>query len=177
MRLQLLTITLFIGFALTSCQKDECIESVCIERIISSESSVENTSRVSVTIIDLSGMSSDLEIKAKGNLEHYQTTGDLNLNGYTLRLVNIKLTVVGNMNGNGTGGGSTVSSLGTSKVCVQGSIQNNPYYNKNDFTCESLSSGGVSSVYDGSIEVECGELLIGEMFREGNNWYKVIECY
>lgn len=169
MRLSLLIVLLSTGVVVTSCQQDECTENVCVERV--------RLSRTMVTTIDLSGMNSDVEINGQGSSSDYITTGDLNLNGYTLRLVNIKLTVVGNMNGNGTGGGSQVSTLGTSKVCVQGSIQNNPYYNDNDFTCESLSSGGFGSVYDGSIEVECGDFLIGDTFRNGNSWYKVVECY
>ena len=162
--LLILILTLFV-----SCQEDECIESVCVERIVSG--------RTMVTTIDLSGMNSDVELNDQGSSSEYITTGDLNLNGYTLRLVNIKLTVVGNMNGNGTGGGSQISTLGTSTVCVQGNIQNNPYYNDNDFTCGSLSGGGVGSTYDGPIEVNCGEFSIGDTFRNGNNWYQVIECY
>ena len=162
--LLILTLALFV-----SCQEDECTENVCVERI--------TYLRTTVTTIDLSGMTEDVEINGQGNDDQYQTTGDLNLNGFKLRLVNVQLTVVGNMNGNGTGGGSEVATLGTSTVCVQGSIQNNPYYNDNDFTCGSLSSGGVGSVYDGPIEIECGEFLIGDTFRNGNYWYEVVECY
>ncbi len=170
MRLSLLMVLLSTGFIMTSCQLDECRENVCVEKI--------TYLRTTVTTIDLGGMNSNVFIgSVSGDLEEYQTTGDLNLNGYTLSLDNIKLTVVGNMNGNGAGGGSQVSTLGSSVVCVQGNIQNNPYYNANDFTCESLSSGGVGSVYDGSIEIGCGEFLIGDTFRNGNYWYEVIECY
>lgn len=154
---------------LASCEVEECRENICVEKI--------TYLRSNVTTIDLSGMTEDVEINGQGNDDQYQTTGDLNLNGFRLRLVNVQLTVVGNMNGNGTGGGSEVVTLGTSTVCVQGSIQNNPYYNANDFTCGSLSSGGVGSVYDGSIEVECGEFLIGDTFRNGNYWYEIVECY
>lgn len=168
-RLSLLVALLSVGLTMTSCEVDECVETICVERIISA--------RTSVTTIDLSGMNSDVSINAQGNLEEYQTTGDLNLNGYTLRLVNIKLTVVGNMNGNGTGGGSQVSTLGNSVVCVQGNIQNNPYYNDNDFYCESLSGGGSTSAYEGQIEVGCGETAIGDVFRSGNLWYEVVQCY
>lgn len=161
---------LLTAVVLTSCQLEECTENVCVERLLAY--------RTTVTTIDLGGMNGNVFIgSVSGDLEEYQTTGDLNLNGYTLSLDNIKLTVVGNMNGNGTGGGSQVSTLGSSVVCVQGNIQNNPYYNANDFTCESLSNGGVGSTFDGSIEVECGEFLIGDTFRNNNNWYQIVPCY
>ena len=156
---------------MTSCQPDECKETICIEQILSARIS-------SPTILDLSGMSGNIFIgSVSGDLEEYQTTGDLNLNGYTLSLDNIKLTVVGNMNGNGVGGGSQVSTLGSSVVCVQGNIQNNPYYNANDFTCDSLSDGNSSSAYEGGVEVNCGEYSIGDFFRSNNSVYRVVECY
>lgn len=157
----------FILALLSSCS-DDCVEVVCVERA--------SYVRTSVTTVDLSGMTEDVEIKSQGNDSEYQTTGDLNLNGFKLRLVNVQLTVVGNMNGNGTGGGSQVSTLGTSTVCVQGSIQNNPEYNSNDFECGSLSSGGVTGVYEGQLEVGCGEVSTGDLFRSGNLWYEVVPC-
>lgn len=171
-RLSLLSVLLLSVLLFNSCQEDECIETVCVERVVS----VESYSRMYIETIDLSNMSEDLTINAQGNLEEYQTSGDLNLNGYELRLVNIKLTVVGNMNGNGSGGGSKVSTLGRSVVCIQGSIQNDPYYNANDFTCESLSSGGLGTVDGGDLEAKCGEKSIGDTFRSGNYWYIVVPC-
>lgn len=156
---------LLTAVLLTSCQLEDCKENVCVERLLAY--------RTTVTTIDLGGMNSDLTINAQSDeVADYVTTGDVNLNGYELKLVNIRLTVVGNLNGEGV-----VRTNGESTVCVQGSIQNNPYYNENDFTCGSLSSGGVGSVYDGSIEVECGEFLIGDTFRNGNYWYEIVECY
>lgn len=150
---------------LTSCQLEECTENVCVERLLAY--------RTTVTTIDLGGMTSDLTINAQsGEVADYVTTGDLNLNGYELKLINIRLTVVGNLNGSGV-----VKTNGESTVCVQGSIQNNPEYNTNDFTCGSLSNGGVGSTFDGSIEVECGEFLIGDTFRNNNNWYQIVPCY
>lgn len=158
--LLILTLALFV-----SCQEDECTETVCVEKI--------TYLRTTVTTIDLGGMNSDLTINAQSDeVEDYITTGDVNLNGYELKLINIRLTVSGNLNGAGS-----VRTNGESTVCVQGNIQNNPDYNTNDFTCESLSSGGVGSVYDGSIDIECGEFLIGDTFRNGNYWYEVVECY
>jgi len=54
--------------------------------------------------------------------------GDLNLNGYTLNLRNVNLTVTGNLNG-----GGTISHCGNSTLCVRGAVQNNP--NLNDLSC------------------------------------------
>ena len=160
-----LLLLLLTAVVLTSCQSEECTENVCVERLLAY--------RTTVTTIDLGGMNSDLTINAQSNeVADYVTTGDLNLNGYELKLINVRLTVVGNLNGSGV-----VKTNGESTVCVQGSIQNNPEYNANDFTCESLSNGGVGSTFDGSIEVECGEFLIGDTFRNNNNWYQIVPCY
>ena len=160
-----LLLLLLAAVVLTSCQSEECTENVCVERLLAY--------RTTVTTIDLGGMNSDLTINAQSNeVADYVTTGDLNLNGYELKLINVRLTVVGNLNGSGV-----VKTNGESTVCVQGSIQNNPEYNANDFTCESLSNGGVGSTFDGSIEVECGEFLIGDTFRNNNNWYQIVPCY
>ena len=163
---------LVVAFGMmSSCQPDECKETICVEKVLSARIA-------SPTIIDLGGMNSNVFIGSmSGDLEEYQTTGDLNLNGYTLSLDNIKLTVVGNMNGNGQGGGSQVSTLGSSVVCVQGSIQNNPYYNANDFTCDSLSGGDFSSTYEGGVEVPCGEYSIGNFIRSNNSVYRVVSCF
>lgn len=158
--LLILTLALFV-----SCQEDECTENVCVERI--------TYLRTNVTTIDLGGMNSDLTINAQSDeVADYITTGDVNLNGYELKLINVKLTVVGNLNGSGV-----VKTNGESTVCVQGNIQNNPEYNTNDFTCGSLSSGGVGSISSGPIEIQCGEFLVGDTFRNGNYWYEVVECY
>ena len=169
-----------VVLALTSsCSIEQCTETLCVERMCYAKLSSSNvsSSRVVVETVDLSGMTGDREIKSQGNNSLYQTTGDLNLNGYHLRLVNVQLTVVGNVNGNGTGGGSRVSTQGTSTVCVQGSIQNNPSYNDEDFNCGSLSSGGSLSYNEGEIEFECGKFIVGDTYRQDNNWYRIIQCY
>ena len=75
-------------------------------------------------ITDLSGMSKDIKIDAKG--EHYphqfwKTIGDVNLNGYKLEVHHIQLAITGNLNGSGE-----LKIKAHTRVCVAGSIQNNP---------------------------------------------------
>jgi len=159
----LIALVAFVPFTMTSCSEDECTETYRV--------SLLQSPRLSVTTIDLGGMNSNVFIgSVSGGLEEYQTTGDLNLNGYTLSLDNIRLTVVGNMNGNGIGGGSQVSTLGSSTVCVQGSIQNNPYYNANDFVCENLSAPVL--VAPDTIQAQCG-LSVGDVIEIDGTRYRV----
>lgn len=61
--------------------------------------------------------------------------GDLNLNNFRLRLKNVQLTVTGNLNG-----GGEIVSCGSSTICVQGSVQNNPTLDEDlQFSCSTLS--------------------------------------
>lgn len=64
-------------------------------------------------------------------------TGDLNLNGFTLTLKNTRLTVQGNLNGNGSIVACGNPNQSQSNVCVNGSVKNNP--NLNGLTCNALS--------------------------------------
>ena len=161
--LMLIALVSFVPLTMTSCSEDECTENYRV--------SLLQSYRLSVTAIDLGGMNSNVFIgSVSGDVEEYQTTGDLNLNGYTLSLDNIRLTVVGNMNGNGTGGGSQVSTLGNSTVCVQGSIQNNPYYNSNDFYCQSLSTPVL--VAPDTIQAQCG-LSAGDVVEIDGVKYRI----
>ena len=75
-------------------------------------------------ITDLSGMNKDIKIDAKG--EHYphqfwKTIGDVNLNGYKLEVHHIQLAITGNLNG-----GGELKIKAHTRVCIAGSIQNNP---------------------------------------------------
>ena len=71
-------------------------------------------------------MTSDLSLTPSDALNHQRnTTGDLNLNGFTLTIKNIQLTVTGNLNG-----GGTVKTQGAhGSICVI-TVQNNPTYHK-----------------------------------------------
>jgi len=64
------------------------------------------------------------------------TYQDVNLNGFTITLRNVKLNVLGNLNG-----GGEIKQCGNqsnSTVCVSGAIQNNP--NLNGLSCAVLGS-------------------------------------
>jgi len=75
------------------------------------------------TVLDLSGMTSNriLGSSCGGELERFKTTGDLNLNGFTLTLQNATLEVIGNVNGSGS-----IFYCGNSVLCSRQSTQNNP---------------------------------------------------
>ena len=80
------------------------------------------------TQINLSGMTSNITLgqncSQSQNPEEYVTTANINLNGFTLNLKNVKLTVRGNLNGIGN-----VTHCGQSNIVLQGIIQNNPNLN------------------------------------------------
>jgi hypothetical protein len=103
---------------------------------------VSVNNRVSTPTIDLGGMTSDLSLTPSDALNHQlNTTGDLNLNGFTLTIKNIQLTVTGNLNG-----GGTVKTQGAhGSICVIGAVQNNPNLSQANQNCTTLSNND----YDG----------------------------
>lgn len=107
---------------------------------------VSINNRESTPTIDLSGMTSNLSLTPSDALNHQlNTTGDLNLNGFTLTVKNIQLTVVGNLNG-----GGTVKTQGAhGAICVLGSIQNNPDLSQANQNCSTLSTNN----YDGWVSI------------------------
>ena len=75
------------------------------------------------TPIDLSNMTQDEKIgrDCSSRTEEYFTQGDINLNGFTLTLRNVYLTVNGSVYGEGT-----ITGCGDSSFCVSGNLVNNP---------------------------------------------------
>lgn len=95
----------------------------------------------SQTVIDLSGITGTVTLGSNCSNsqtpQEFVTTGDLNLNGFTLKLRNANLIVTGNLNG----GGSIIGCGSSSNICVTGNIQNNPQLNSNiTLNCNSLST-------------------------------------
>ena len=99
---------------------------------------VRTNNRVATPTIDLSGMTGDLTLTPADAVNHQlMTTSDLNLNGHTLTLKNIKLTVSNNLNG-----GGTVKTQGAKgAICVIGAVQNNPNLSQANQSCSTLSNG------------------------------------
>lgn len=90
------------------------------------------------TAIDLSGMTGNTTLgqncSSSQEPQSFVTSGDLNLNGFKLRLKNATLIVNGNLNGSGE-----IDVCGQSTFCVNGVIQNNPVYDP-EALCNTLSS-------------------------------------
>lgn len=127
MKKGILLIAVMLG-ALTSCSPDECKETYKVSLM---------QARQSVSTIDLSGMTGNVTLNPSDATNgEIQTTGDVNLNGHRLKVVNIKLTVNGNLNG----GGKVRTQGSNAVICVTGSIQNNPDTAGVNFDCESLST-------------------------------------
>jgi len=124
----MLCLALVIGLGATSCSEDECMQEY--------NAKVVSQSRMSVISIDLSGMTEDVTLTPVDDVHEYASTGDVNLNGYTLRLHNVRLTVQGNLNG----GGKVFSNGNYGAYCVAGSIQNNPDTSQATYNCGSLST-------------------------------------
>lgn len=80
------------------------------------------------TQVDLSGMTENTTLGSncgQGQTpQEYITTSDVNLNGKTLNLRNIKLIITGNLNGAGN-----ITHCGGSNLAIYGNIQNNPNTN------------------------------------------------
>lgn len=95
----------------------------------------------SQTTIDLSGMTEDITLgqncSQSQTPEEFVTTGDANLNGFTINLKNSNLTVTGNLNGNGE-----IEGCGQSSLCVNGATQNNPNI-EDGLDCNTLSNNEV----------------------------------
>ena len=120
--------------------------------------------RVATPTIDLSGMTGDLSLTSSDALNHQlNTTGDLNLNGFTLTIKNIQLTVTGNLNGGGTV--KTQGSKGA--ICVIGAVQNNPDLSQANQSCSTLSNGsndGWNSIGE-DLCVKDGQVINGFEYR------------
>ena len=90
------------------------------------------------TQVDLSNMTSNISLgqncSSSQTPEEYVTTGDVNLNGKTLNLRNVKLTIRGNLNGSGS-----VDHCGQSNLVLSGAVQNNPNLNGIPTTFTTLS--------------------------------------
>lgn len=148
MRTEFLKLTLISSVVLaffTSCSPDECLQEYGVQKVIIT------FDRPAVSTIDLSGMKEDLTINPSDATNgEVQTTGDVNLNGFKLSVVNVRLTVNGNLNGGGTL--RTQGNFGA--VCVTGDIQNNPDTEGVNFECENLSTPTLTE--RGTIIAECG---------------------
>lgn len=122
----MLLLVLMFGIGMTSCAEDECMQEYNV-----------STVQARMSTIDLSGMTGNVTLNPSDATNgEIQTTGDANLNGFRLKVVNIKLTINGNLNG----GGKVRTQGANGVICVTGSIQNNPDTSGVDFDCESLST-------------------------------------
>lgn len=139
----MLSLFLIFGIGLTSCAPDECTETYKV---------VEVSARQAVSTIDLSGMTGNVTLNPSDATNgEVQTTGDANLNGFKLKVVNIKLTINGNLNG----GGRVRTQGSNASVCVTGSIQNNPDTSGVVFDCGGSLGTPVLTSPD-TIEADCG---------------------
>lgn len=90
------------------------------------------------TEINLSGITSDGSIGQNCSnsqpQEDFITTGDVNLNGYILKLKNVNLEITGNLNGPGV-----LDACGNSSFCIGGIMQNGAGYNGERLNCDTLS--------------------------------------
>lgn len=137
-----ITLVVLIMLSVASCKKP----SVCEEGLVTYEEvNVEYASIVtfsSRSTINLSGMTKDVKLTPADATDGViYTTGDLNLNGYKLTLNNVKLIVVGNLNG----GGTVVTRGANGAICVEGNTQNNPDLSNAVLGCDTLSNDKVES--------------------------------
>jgi hypothetical protein len=158
--IMLIALISFIPLSITSCSPDECRETYKVQQV---------SSRQSVSTIDLSGMTADLVLNPSDAINgEMQTTGDANLNGFELKVVNIKLTINGNLNG----GGKVRTQGSSGAICVMGSIQNNPDTVGAVFDCgENLSNPVLLS--PDTIEADCG-LNYNDTVEIGGKTYRII---
>lgn len=158
--LMLIALIAFIPLAMMSCSPDECTQSYKV---------VEVSARQAVSTIDLSGMTEDLVLNPSDATNgEIQTTGDANLNGFELKVVNIKLTINGNLNG----GGKVRTQGSNASVCVTGSIQNNPDTAGVTFDCGGNLSNPVLTAPD-TMEAECG-LSVGQTVEIDGRTFRII---
>jgi len=148
-----------ISGIIVSCAKDECTELVTG---VSTQKSIQGKS-----VIDLSGLTSDVTLNPSDATSFViTTTGDVNLNGFTLTVKNVQLNISGNLNGGGTL--KTQGANGAYCLVNGGSIQNNPNLSNAVNSCQSLSTGPVSGAIQK--EIPCGATT----FRVGGIEYTVI---
>ena len=158
--LMLIALIAFVPLAMTSCKPDECTETYKV---------VEVSARQAVSTIDLSGMTGNVTLNPSDATDgEIQTTGDANLNGYRLKVVNIKLTINGNLNG----GGKVRTQGANGVVCVTGSIQNNPDTSGVTFDCGGNLSNPVLTAPD-TMEAECG-LSVGQTVEIDGRTFRII---
>ena len=156
----MLCLALVIGLGATSCAEDECTQSYKV---------VEVSARQAVSTINLSGMTGDLVLNPSDATNgEIQTTGDANLNGFELKVVNIKLTINGNLNG----GGKVRTQGSNASVCVTGSIQNNPDTAGVTFDCGGNLSNPVLTAPD-TMEAQCG-LSVGQTVEIDGRTFRII---
>lgn len=161
MRTKFLKQTILIAFSIaffTSCSPDECRETYTVKQV---------SARQAVSTIDLSGMTGNVTLNPSDATNgEIQTTGDANLNGFELKVVNIKLTVNGNLNG----GGRVKTQGANGAICVTGSIQNNPNTQGVIFSCGTLSTPVLTA--PDTIEAECG-LTYGDKVKIDGKTYEI----
>ncbi len=98
------------------------------------------------TTVNLSGLTQNTTLGSSctGIVEHFKTTGDLNLNGFTVNLQNATLEVVGNING-----GGSITYCGNSVLCSRQSVQNNPNIQSGlNRNCNNLSINSYNNKID-----------------------------
>lgn len=119
--------------------------------------------------IDLGGMTGDVKITpadAKNGVIF--TTGDVNLNGYKLSIKNVRLNIVGNLNGGGTI--QTKGAKGSFCMYNGGYIQNNPDLSKAKQECSTLSNDDIDTIE--RLGTECD---LGSFINFGGKTYEAVE--
>ena len=156
--LMLIALVAFVPLTMTSCSEDECTENYRVSVV---------QERQAVSTVDLSGMTGNVTLSPSDATNgEIQTTGDVNLNEHELKVVNIKLTINGNLNG----GGQVRTQGSNAVICVLGSIQNNPDTAGVNFECESLSTPVL--VAPDTIQAQCG-LSVGDVVEIDGVKYRI----
>lgn len=156
--LMLIALVAFVPLTMTSCSEDECTENYRVSVV---------QERQAVSTVDLGGMTGDVTLSPSDATNgEVQTTGDVNLNGHELKVVNIKLTINGNLNG----GGQVRTQGSNAVICVLGNIQNNPNTQGVNFECESLSTPVL--VAPDTIQAQCG-LSVGDIVEIDGVKYRI----
>lgn len=155
----MLSLALIFGIGLTSCSPDECTETYKV---------VEVSTRQAVSTVNLSGMTGNVTLNPSDATNgEIQTTGDVNLNGHKLKVVNVKLTINGNLNG----GGRVRTQGSNAVICVTGSIQNNPDTSGVTFSCGTLSTPVLTA--PDTMEANCG-LSVGQTVEIDGRTFRII---
>ena len=154
---QILLIAASVSF-FTSCSPDDCTQEYNVSRV---------RARLASSTISLSGMTGNVTLNPSDATDgEIQTTGDVNLNGFRLKLVNVRLTVNGNLNG----GGQVKTQGANGAICVIGNIQNNPNTQGVVFNCGTLSTPVL--VAPDTIRAECG-LSAGDVVEIDGVQYRI----